>query len=138
MCLTLRACVPSCPDLSSYTCSCWLTLSRCLLLPMQLLFPVLGIGQEASPRGLRDSDSMITINVFDEVVTPTAASKATRAVARASNAGGCSPGQDEGPLTPALHLHAQKHPVPQGQACMSVSVAQTVLGCHTSRPTPSC
>jgi hypothetical protein len=54
---------------------------------LQLLFPVLGLEQEASPRGLRDSDSIITINVFDEVVTPTAALKAMRAVARASNAG---------------------------------------------------
>lgn len=54
---------------------------------VQLLFPVLGIGQEASPRGLRGSDSMVTINLFDEVVTPTAASKAMRAVARASSAG---------------------------------------------------
>jgi hypothetical protein len=31
---------------------------------------------------------MITINVFDEVVTPTAALKAMRAGARASNGGG--------------------------------------------------
>jgi hypothetical protein len=30
---------------------------------------------------------MVTINLFDEVVTPTAASKAMRAVARASSAG---------------------------------------------------
>lgn len=58
-----------------------------MLCVLQLLFPVLGMDQEASPRGLRDSDSMITINVFDEVVTPTAAAKAMRAVARASNAG---------------------------------------------------
>lgn len=56
-------------------------------LSLQLLFPVLGLDQEASPRGLRDSDSVITINVFDEVVTPTAALKAMRAVARASNSG---------------------------------------------------
>lgn len=54
---------------------------------LQVTFPVLGMDQEASPRGLRDSDSMITINVFDEVVTPTAAAKAMRAVARASNTG---------------------------------------------------
>jgi hypothetical protein len=55
---------------------------------LQALFPVLGVGQEASPTGLRGSDNMITINIFDEVVTPTAALKAMRAVARASNAGG--------------------------------------------------
>lgn len=54
---------------------------------LQVTFPVLGMDQEASPRGLRDSNSMITINIFDEVVTPTAAAKAMRAVARASNTG---------------------------------------------------
>jgi hypothetical protein len=48
---------------------------------------LLGLDEEASPRGLRDSDNIITINVFDEVVTPTAALKAMRAVARASSAG---------------------------------------------------
>lgn len=63
----------------------------CALAALQLMFPVLGIDQEASPRGVRNSDSMVTINVFDEVVTPSAALKAMRAVARASGAGeGCS------------------------------------------------
>lgn len=55
---------------------------------LQVMFSVLGVGQEASPNGLRASDNMITINVFDEVVTPTAALKAMRAGARAGNGGG--------------------------------------------------
>lgn len=82
------------PSPETYTCIRTTIASEAVLLPLpllQLLFPVLGLEQEASPHGLRDSDSTITINVFDEVVTPTAAAKAMRAVARTGvgSAGEC-------------------------------------------------
>jgi hypothetical protein len=49
---------------------------------------VIGLGQEASPTALKESDGLITINLFDEVVTPTAAAKAARSAARAGQPGG--------------------------------------------------
>jgi hypothetical protein len=55
---------------------------------LQLLFPVIGLGQEASPTALKESDRLITINLFDEVVTPTAAAKAARSATRAAQPGG--------------------------------------------------
>jgi hypothetical protein len=58
------------------------------VVPVQLLFPVIGLGQEATPTALKESDGLITINLFDEVVTPTAAAKAARSAARAGQPGG--------------------------------------------------
>eukprot|EP00878_Enallax_costatus_P041472 GHUV01048262.1.p1 GENE.GHUV01048262.1~~GHUV01048262.1.p1 ORF type:complete len:320 (+),score=99.12 GHUV01048262.1:563-1522(+) len=54
----------------------------------QLLFPVVGLDQEASPTALKESDGLITINIFDEVITPTAAAKAARHATRAGQTGG--------------------------------------------------
>ncbi|KAF6253850.1 hypothetical protein COO60DRAFT_1463007 [Scenedesmus sp. NREL 46B-D3] len=65
----------------------------------QLLFPVIGLGQEASPAALKESDGLITVNLFDEVVTPTAAAKAARSAARAGQPGGLE-SLSEGPALP--------------------------------------
>jgi hypothetical protein len=69
-----------------------LSLSRLLCFLLQLLFPVVGLGQEASPTALKESDGLITINLFDEVVTPTAAAKAARSAARTGQPGGTRQG----------------------------------------------
>ncbi|KAF6253870.1 hypothetical protein COO60DRAFT_1642856 [Scenedesmus sp. NREL 46B-D3] len=66
---------------------------------VELLFPVIGLGQEASPAALKESDGPHTVNLFDEVVTPTAAAKAARSAARAGQPGGLE-SLSEGPALP--------------------------------------
>lgn len=53
----------------------------------QLAFALLDAEADASPAGLAASDGVITVSLFDEVVTPGAAAKAARAAARAGGAG---------------------------------------------------
>lgn len=66
---------------------------------LQVCFPLFDLCQEASPTSLKESDSVITVNVFDEVVTPTAAARA----ARSNQPGGGGGGDNaltEGPRLP--------------------------------------
>jgi hypothetical protein len=55
---------------------------------LQLVFPLVELAQDASPSAMRESQDIITINVFDEVITPTAAAKAARAATRAGGVQG--------------------------------------------------
>ena len=42
---------------------------------MQLTFKVFDLEQEASSSALKESEGLLTLNLFDEVVTPTAAAR---------------------------------------------------------------
>eukprot|EP00775_Hariotina_reticulata_P004277 gene4277-4531_t len=65
----------------------------------QVVFPLVGLAQEASPSAMQESQDIITINVFDEVITPTAAAKAARAATRAGGVAGVE-SLTEGPALP--------------------------------------
>jgi hypothetical protein len=53
---------------------------------LQLSFPVLAPGQEASPASLHEATSIITINIFDEVITHAAMARAARSAQAAAKA----------------------------------------------------